>query len=39
MFLLFQVSYDFPFNRTRYWLGDFDRVFITQFLKSNVNFL
>ena len=37
MFLFFPVSYDFPCNLTRYWLGDFDMVFITQFLKSNAN--
>jgi len=39
LFVPLPVSYDFSSNLTRYWLGDFDRVFIIQFLKSNVNFL
>jgi hypothetical protein len=38
-FFAFSVSFNFSCNLTRCQFGDFDMIFITLFLKSNINYI
>ena len=39
IFFCFSVSFNFFCNMTRCRFGDFDVIFITVFLKSNINYI
>ena len=39
MWIFFFLSFNFPCNLTRCRLGDFDTIFVTQFLKSTVHYI